>query len=468
MQHSLTRSGAIAAITALSIGAGATVATTAASAASTTVAPAAPADARLLGLGSLPILGPVLTPILEQVVTPVLPPELATTLEELPVLDLGTILANASPTQLTTILDGLSLDALSEALGVLELPVLGDVLDTALGQTDGLNLVANLLTGASGGDLTALLSALDPGALDEIVNTMFAGTLAGLLGGASGTDLTALVGTLDPAKITELLALGGGDVPLASLLGGLTGVLSGAGAAGGADALVGPLAQLQALLAGLPLGTDLLQLDGLLGTVTGLLGTAGLADLPIVGSLLETVSRVQATSGGTSPALTTLSTTLATLLGSRPTAPAPSPTTPATTAKPAIALPGVKAPAAGGGAAASTAYRATFGQTVIAKNRRTTTFTVKCPTAAPKGCVVKVSATLAGKKVLKPTWIAVLRGKSAKVKVQLPRTATSRLAKKGGTITFRAATATSTRGAVTKTLKVKKPAKKKAAAKKRR
>ncbi|MTD44049.1 hypothetical protein GKE82_06965 [Conexibacter sp. W3-3-2] len=449
MNHQIKRSGTVAAIAALSIGATAGVTASAASAAQAPVTPSGVGTQRILGLGSLPVLGPVLTPILQQV-TSTLPAPLAQTLESLPAVDLGTIIANANPTQLTTILDGLSLDALTQALTVLDLPLLGDVLDTALGQTDGLNLVANLLTGASGGDLTALLGALDPTQLGDLVNTLLPAPLAGVLGGATGGDLTTLVGALDPAKITELLALGNG-LPLGSLVTGLTGTLS--GAAPSAAGLANPLAQLQALLAGLPVGANLLQLDSLLGTVNGLLTTTGVADLPIVGPLLESVTRVQATSG-TTPALTTLASTLSSLLGSRPGSTPLKPTT--TTTKPSATTPGSTSRP---GAAASARARATIGKALLTKSRKSASFTVSCPKVAAKGCVVQVSASLAGTKVLKPRWIAVLSGSSQKVSVKLSRAVTKRLVAKGGTLTFRASTAAASGGAVTKALKVKKTAK---------
>jgi hypothetical protein len=467
MNHQLRRTGAIAAITALSMGAGAGVAASAASAASTPVAPSAPGETRILGLGTLPVLGPVLTPILDQVTT-VLPAPVVQTLEQLPPVDLATVLGHADVPQLTTLLDTLSPTTLVDALDVLDLPLIGDVLDTAMGGADGANLVANLLAGAEGGQLTSLLGALDPAALDEIVNTLLPAPLADILGGASGGDLTTLVGALDPAKITQLLSTSPDASTLTSLISGLTGVLAGGGSA---DALAGPLAQLQALLAGLPVGADLLQLDGLFGTVTGLLETAGLADLPIAGPLLETLTRATTAEGATpTEAASTLTTGLASLLGARPEptptpTPAPKPATPAPAApKPAtpVAKPATPAPAA---PAANRNYRATIGKTVLAKTRKSATFTVTCPKTAPKGCVVKVSASLANKKVLKPTWIAVLSGKSTKVTVKLAKSATTRLKSKGGTLKFTAATATSTTGAVSKSLKVKKVAKKKAAKK---
>ncbi len=461
MNHQLRRSSAIAAIAALSVGAGATVAVSAASAASTSVVSTAPGDTRLLGLTTWPVLGPVLTPILDEVTT-VLPAPMVQTLEQLPPVDLATVLGHADAPQLTTLLDTLSPSSLVDALDVLDLPLVGEVLDTALSQADGANLVANLLAGADGGQLTSLLGALDPVALEEIVNTLLPAPLAGVLGGASGGDLTTLVGALDPAKITELLTVSPDAATVTSLISGLTGVLAGGGSA---DALAGPLAQLQALLAGLPLGTDLLQLDGLFGTVTGLLGTAGLADLPIAGPLLETLTRTS-TAGGATPtaAASTLTSGLASLLGARPVpappapAPAPKPATPAPKPATPAAVPAPSAPAA-----VRKNYRATIGKTVLAKSRKSTVFTVTCPKTAPKGCVVKVSASLANKKVLKPKWIAVLSGKSTKVRVKLTKSATKRLKSKGGTLKFRAATATSTSGAVLKSLKVKKIATKKAA-----
>ncbi len=438
----LRRSTTTAAIAALAMGATAATTVSAASAASGTATATSSPDPRLLGI-VLPILDPILEPVLDPILTVI---DETTTTEEitgligdLTALELGTLLAYADATQLTGLLETLDPATLTDALGALDLTLLTALLGTA-----------------TGGDLTTLLGGVVPA------------DLAGVLGGLTGGDLTNLVGALDPAQITQLLALGGA-APVTELIGGLTGVLGGLG--GGDPTAV--LGQLTALLdGGLPADpSDLLALEGLLGTVNALLVSLGVVELPVLGPLLDSLTR----SSGNA-AVDTLIGTIGTILtpgGTTPGGTAPGGTTPGGTTPGGttyIFLPGGSQP---GGTTPGTKarrlnYRANIGRRTVSKTRRSMRFTVSCPKNATAGCAVKVSAMLAGKKVLKTRWVVLARGKSTGVTFKLSKSATKRLKKKGGKVTFRAATYGSSKSAVKKSLTVKKPKSKKKSTKKQR
>ena len=83
--------------------------------------------------------------------------------------------------------------------------------------------------------------------------------------------------------------------------------------------------------------------------------------------------------------------------GRRPTTPAPPAPTPGRDA----AAPGRDGAPPGGPAAGPqfTAYRAAIGPLKLNKKRSSLKFTLTCASTAPKGCLVKVSAKIAGKSV---------------------------------------------------------------------
>ncbi len=84
-------------------------------------------------------------------------------------------------------------------------------------------------------------------------------------------------------------------------------------------------------------------------------------------------------------------------------------------------------------------------------------FTLSCPITAPKGCLVQLSAKIAGQKAIRTTTVALARGKSSPVTVTLSKSTTKRLKKKGGSLAVTAKTALSTLGAAKQTVRVKRP-----------
>ncbi len=83
------------------------------------------------------------------------------------------------------------------------------------------------------------------------------------------------------------------------------------------------------------------------------------------------------------------------------------------------------------------------------------TFTLTCAAGAPKGCLVKVSAKIAGRTAMRSTTVVLPRGRSAPVTVTLSRSTTKRLKRKGGSLKIVAQTALSSLPSASRTLKVK-------------
>jgi hypothetical protein len=82
-------------------------------------------------------------------------------------------------------------------------------------------------------------------------------------------------------------------------------------------------------------------------------------------------------------------------------------------------------------------------------------FTLTCASTAPKGCLVKVSAKIAGKSAMRSMTVVLPRGKSSPVRVTFSKSTTRRLKTKGGSLKITAQTALSSLPAATRTLKVK-------------
>jgi len=348
----------------------------------------------------------------------------------------GDLLAPLTGGDLTSILGGLSTPQLQSALGTLLPAELVTVVDgLTAGQTAG------LLSGASPAQLTSLLGALT------------SGQLAGALGGLDPAQLTTLVAGLTPAQITGLLGAGGTDSVISGLLGQAIGLAGGTPGALPVDAL---LAQVTALLGGgLPadpndLASLLTIVDSLLGTsglsaavLTPLLGTAngllGIAPAPVAAPLQSIVRQI--------------TVILAPVTGGTPT-PTPAPA-------PGVALPGTTTPRptapamTARPAAQFTGYRATIGSLKLNKKRSSMTFRLTCASTAPKGCLVKVSAKIAGKSAMRSVTVVLPRGKSSSVRVTFSKSTTRRLKKKGGTLKITAKTALSSLPSATRTLKVK-------------
>lgn len=122
--------------------------------------------------------------------------------------------------------------------------------------------------------------------------------------------------------------------------------------------------------------------------------------------------------------------------------------------------PTAKAPAPA--ASLFTGYRASIGSAKVSKNRTSTSFVVKCPASAPKGCFVRVTAKVAGKKAGTKDFL-VARNGSQNGSIKLSSSAAKRLKSKGGSVqlTGQTVTSASTVNSSSKTVKVKAPAKRK-------
>ena len=83
--------------------------------------------------------------------------------------------------------------------------------------------------------------------------------------------------------------------------------------------------------------------------------------------------------------------------------------------------------------------------------------TVSCPAIAPKGCLVTLKGTVAGKKAFADKQVIVMRTLKSTVTLKLTKAVASRLKKKGGSLKVSAQTSFSSLAATSKTVKVAKP-----------
>ena len=79
---------------------------------------------------------------------------------------------------------------------------------------------------------------------------------------------------------------------------------------------------------------------------------------------------------------------------------------------------------------------------------------------APKGCLVKVSGTVAGQRAIPSLTLALPRGASTPITVKLSKSTAKRLKKKGGSLRFTAQTALSSLPSDSMSVTVKRPKKK--------
>ena len=433
--HLRTRGVALLSITAALTG-GAFTTTAVAATASDGLNP----STRLLGL---PILGDLLGGILGQITGATPLATVQTLISGLSLTQVGDLLQSADATQLTKLLSAADANGqLTGALGTLDATETGD-----------------LLAPLTGADLARVLGALPTAQLQSALATLLPAELAGVLGGLNPTQLTGLVAGLTPAQITGLLGAGGSAGVITGLLGQATGLAGGTPTASQVDAL---LAQVNALLGG-GLPADSTALASLLTSVNSLLGTSGLSPA-VLTSLLGTANGLL----GAAPApvaapLHRLVTQITGLLapvagGGETTTPAPTPgttTTPAATPPPPIAAAPRPAAVAPKAAAQFTGYRATVGALKLNRKRTSLRFTLTCASSAPKGCLVKVSAKVAGKSAMRSMTMVLPRGRSAPVTVTFSKSTTRRLRTKGGTLKITAQTALSSLPAASRTLKVK-------------
>jgi hypothetical protein len=114
-----------------------------------------------------------------------------------------------------------------------------------------------------------------------------------------------------------------------------------------------------------------------------------------------------------------------------------------------------------------TLYRATISGLKVAKNRRSATMSVSCPSLAPKGCLVVIDGAIGNAKAFAQKVVVVMRNVRQSVAVKLTTVTGNRLKKKGGSLKVTAKTVNGTLSAVTSSVKVARPklAKKKVARK---
>lgn len=119
-------------------------------------------------------------------------------------------------------------------------------------------------------------------------------------------------------------------------------------------------------------------------------------------------------------------------------------------------MPGARGTAAG---KAFTGYRARVGKAKLSKTRRSARMRVVCPASSPKGCYVRLTAKVAGRKAAKPKLVLLGRNSAQTVTVRLTKSAAKRLKRRGGKLRMTALTALSSLPQSTKTTTVKRPKK---------
>ncbi len=427
-------------------------------------APQAPV--RLLGGVIGGVVGP-LVGILDNVLTQTTA-ELQATLATLTPAEIGDLLIAASPAQLDKLLAAATPTQLSAALATLTPTETGDLLagadvtqlNTLLGglESGGLSEALGTLTSLQTG---ALLAAADSTQLETLLGSLTGGQLAGALATLGSGDLSDVVGALSPSQITSVLGAGGTASVIHGLLGTATALAGSTPDAAAVDDLVG---QLGALLGGgLPSDAGQLgDLGALLTTVRSLLATAGL-DTSLLSGLLTTANAILAGSpvGAATAPLQDVATQITVLLAPAGGTTGGGTTAGGTTAGGTTGGGTTKRPGTGTLPAAPqfTGYRASIGPIKLSRKRTSASFRLSCPAIAPKGCLVQVSGKVAGRRAMPALLTALPKGTSSPVTVKLAKSAARRLRTKGGSLRLSAQTALSSLPTATKTVKVKRPKK---------
>jgi hypothetical protein len=309
--------------------------------------------------------------------------------------------------------------------------------------------LSGLLGVVSGAQLTSVLGATSSPQLSGALGLLSATQLTSVLGVLSPPQLSGALALLDvvplsPVQITSLIAAPGGAQTVVAALSSRASSVSGVGPV---DSL---LAQVQALLGGgLPTvpGTE-----GLLNTVKSLVGVAGV-DTSVLTGLLATAKGAlgAAVPSPAASALQGVIDAIGAVLGSSSAAPGATPGAGAgTTPRPA---PSAKKPGSAVAKPGFSAYRASIGAIKVAKNRRSAKVPITCPAIAPKGCLVTLAGTVAGKRfAVKP--FVLMRTRSRTVTVKFSKAVATRLKQKGGSLKVSSLTSYSSLAAATKTVKV--------------
>lgn len=428
-------------------------------------------SARLLGL---PILGDLLSGILGQIAGATVA-TVEGLIAPLTSTQVGDLLQSANAAELTKLLEAAeNTGQLTGALGTLDATETGDLLapltgtdlTRALGALPTSQLqsalgtllpaeLASVVDGLTAGQTAGLLTTAGPTDLAGLLGALTSGQLAGALGVLDATQLTTIVAGLTPAQITGLLGAGATDSVVSGLLGQATGLAGGTPTALPVDTL---LAQVTALLGG-GLPADPTDLASLLTLVDSLLGTSGLSTAvltPLLGAANGLLGSAPAPVAAPLQGIVRQITVILTPVNGGTPTPIPTPAPTPSVALPATTIPRpAAATTAARPAAQFTAYRATIGALKLNKKRTSMKFTLTCAATAPKGCLVKVSAKIAGKSAMRSMTVVLPRGKASPVTVTFSKSTTKRLKTKGGTLRIRAQTALSSLPAATRTLKVK-------------
>lgn len=112
------------------------------------------------------------------------------------------------------------------------------------------------------------------------------------------------------------------------------------------------------------------------------------------------------------------------------------------------------------------AYRATISSAVVNKTRRSMRLRVTCPANSPRGCFVRVSGQLAGRKAMAHKFLLLAPNSVQTTTVKLTSAATKRLKSKGGTVRLKTVTAASSIPRASKNATAIKAPKKKKSSKK--
>lgn len=107
-----------------------------------------------------------------------------------------------------------------------------------------------------------------------------------------------------------------------------------------------------------------------------------------------------------------------------------------------------------------TAYRARVSSAKMSKSRGSARIRVTCPANSPKGCYVRITGKVAGRRAMTPKFFLLAPNSTQSATVRLTRTAAKRLRTKGGSLRLTALTALSSLPQTSKTTRVKAPRKK--------
>ncbi len=326
------------------------------------------------------------------------------------------------------------------------------------GLLDGLGSILGLVTAPVAAIIQGTVGS--SGILPNVLPPALVDSLTGALTSLGSGDIESLVKVLSPDQLGQLLTSTVSSVQ--PVLNGLVGVVNDLvlkPVTAVADNALGQLSQLLAL--GIP--TDVGTLDALaslLDGVSALLANSGIAALPIIGPLAAQLGKVAADLpiGTAKTAAERAAATAATAAVAQLTPAQLQALIAMLTGKGAgvVSAPlggGASKPAAGG--AAKAMPRATLSKLRITKSRKQIRFSVTCPASAPTACLVAPKVTARGRSV-RASATTVRPGATKTLKANVTASLRKALKRSGGKVVARVATTGSTKGAVSRTLTVRK------------